>query len=401
MFSRTTTASSMRMPITSDSAISDIMLKVKPATYMKKNVAMTEVGSASAVMSVERQSRMNRKMTSTAMMPPKRMWLRTSRTFSLMKSASLWTGRICRSGNDGPTRASIASTRSVISTVLAPDCLRTENDTASAPFSRVVVSRSSKPSTTVPTSRTRTVEPPSERRMTSAISSAPLNSPLVRSVTLRPSRSTLPPGRSRFSAASLAATSVIGMPIASSRRGIEVDLDLADLAAVDLHRGDAVDLLEQRLQLFVDLAADPVRRLRRADRVDHHRQRGDVEALDGRVFDVGRQRAADGGDLLADLGGGRLRDRLRAAVRRRRARSPSVEVEITRFTPLMPETASSTLLRDQRLDFFRRGAGEHDADVDEGEVDLRKEVDAEPSHRHQPEHDEAQDDHGREDRALD
>ena len=247
--------------MTSDSAISDIMLKVKPAMYMKKNVATTEVGSARAVISVERQSRMNRKMTSTAMIPPNRMWLRTSRTFSLMKSASLWTGRICRSGNDGATRASTASTRSVISTVLAPDCLRTANDTASAPLSRVVVSRSSKPSTTVATSRTRTVEPPSERRMTPATSSAPLNSPLVRSVTLRPSRSTLPPGRSRFSAAS-------SRRHLGDRHGqgfeparIEVDLDLADLAAVDLHRGHAVDLLEQRLQLLVDLAADPVGRL--------------------------------------------------------------------------------------------------------------------------------------------
>ncbi len=205
--------------MTSDSAISDIMLKVKPTTYMKKKVAMTEVGSASAVISVERQSRMKRKITSTAMMPPNRMWPRTSRTFSLMKSASLCTGWIWRSGNDGATRASVAVTRSVISTVLAPDCLRTENETASAPFRRVVDLRSSKPSTTVPTSLTRTVEPPSERRITLAISSASLNSPLVRSVTLRPSRSTLPPGRSRFSAASRPATSVIGMPSASRRRG--------------------------------------------------------------------------------------------------------------------------------------------------------------------------------------
>jgi hypothetical protein len=66
MFSRTTTASSIRMPMTSDSAISVIMLKVKPAIHMKKNVATTEVGSASALISVDRQSRMNRKMTSTA-----------------------------------------------------------------------------------------------------------------------------------------------------------------------------------------------------------------------------------------------------------------------------------------------------------------------------------------------
>ena len=80
---------------------------------------------------------------------------------------------------------------------------------------------------------------------------------------------------------------------------------------------------------------------------------------------------------------------------------PSVEVEITRLTPLMPATASSIALRDQRLDLFGGGAGEDDADVDEGEVDLGEEVDAQPAHRHDPEHHEAQDDHRGEDRALD
>ncbi len=128
--------------MTSDSAINVIMLMVKPAIYMKKNVAMTEVGSASAVISVERQSRMKMKMTNTAMMPPKMMCSRTWSTFDLMKSASSWTGLIWRSGNDGFTFASSASTRLEISTVLAPDCLRTANDTASAPFRRVVDSRS-------------------------------------------------------------------------------------------------------------------------------------------------------------------------------------------------------------------------------------------------------------------
>ena len=49
MLSRTTTASSIRMPMTSDSAINVIMLIVKPTMYMKKNVAMTDVGSASDV----------------------------------------------------------------------------------------------------------------------------------------------------------------------------------------------------------------------------------------------------------------------------------------------------------------------------------------------------------------
>ncbi len=124
--------------MTSDSAINVIMLMVKPTAHMKKKVATTEVGSASAEISVERQSRMKMKMISTAIRPPKMMCVRTSRTFSLMKSASLWTGRICSAGKFGASRASVASTRSAISTVFAPDCLRTANDTASAPFRRVV-----------------------------------------------------------------------------------------------------------------------------------------------------------------------------------------------------------------------------------------------------------------------
>ncbi len=81
--------------MTSDSAISVIMLMVKPTTYMKKKVAITEVGSASAEISVERQSRMKMKMISTAIRPPKKMWPRTSLTFSRMPSASLCTWLIC------------------------------------------------------------------------------------------------------------------------------------------------------------------------------------------------------------------------------------------------------------------------------------------------------------------
>ena len=81
MFSRTTTASSMRMPITSDRAISVIMSMVKPAIHMKKNVDTTDVGNESAVMSVDRQSRMKMKMTSTAISAPKTIASRTCFTF--------------------------------------------------------------------------------------------------------------------------------------------------------------------------------------------------------------------------------------------------------------------------------------------------------------------------------
>ena len=65
----------------------------------------------------------------------------------------------------------------------------------------------------------RIVEPPVERRITFSISAADLYCPWVRSETAFPSRLTCPPGTSRLSAASFAATSVIGSFSASSRRG--------------------------------------------------------------------------------------------------------------------------------------------------------------------------------------
>ena len=72
MASRTTTASSMRSPMASDSASRVIWLSVYPSTNMTKNVPMTEVGSASEEMKVPRGSRRKRRMMSTAIAPPKK-----------------------------------------------------------------------------------------------------------------------------------------------------------------------------------------------------------------------------------------------------------------------------------------------------------------------------------------
>ena len=47
MFSMTTMASSMRIPIDSDSASIVMLLKVKPITSTNQNVATTELGMAS------------------------------------------------------------------------------------------------------------------------------------------------------------------------------------------------------------------------------------------------------------------------------------------------------------------------------------------------------------------
>ncbi len=56
MFSITTIASSIRMPIDSDSAISESTLSVKPSASMRMNELITDTGSASAVMTVAFQS---------------------------------------------------------------------------------------------------------------------------------------------------------------------------------------------------------------------------------------------------------------------------------------------------------------------------------------------------------
>ena len=55
--------SSTRIPIHKDMPIRDIMLKVKPAAYIKKNVAMREVGMAIMTAEEERQPRRKRYRT--------------------------------------------------------------------------------------------------------------------------------------------------------------------------------------------------------------------------------------------------------------------------------------------------------------------------------------------------
>ena len=55
MFSRTTIASSISRPMHSDSAISVRKLSVKPNAYSAMNVAITEIGSVSPVITVVRQ----------------------------------------------------------------------------------------------------------------------------------------------------------------------------------------------------------------------------------------------------------------------------------------------------------------------------------------------------------
>ncbi len=70
MFSITTMASSIRMPIESDSASMDMLLNVNPNRSMNANVPTTLVGRAMALMIVARTSCRNSRMMKTARNAP-------------------------------------------------------------------------------------------------------------------------------------------------------------------------------------------------------------------------------------------------------------------------------------------------------------------------------------------
>ncbi len=70
MFSRTTMASSISTPMASDRPSSVMKLSVKPQAHTAMKAAMTEVGSDSAVMSVERHELRNAYTTKMVSIAP-------------------------------------------------------------------------------------------------------------------------------------------------------------------------------------------------------------------------------------------------------------------------------------------------------------------------------------------
>src|SRR4051812_20136107 len=70
MFSRTTMASSIKMPMARERPISDIVLRVKPKAQTAMKEESTETGRARPVITVERQELRNRKTTKTVSRAP-------------------------------------------------------------------------------------------------------------------------------------------------------------------------------------------------------------------------------------------------------------------------------------------------------------------------------------------
>ena len=138
MFSSTTIASSMTMPVASDSASIVMLLSVKPAIFMNVKVPMIEVGMASAAMKVTRRFLMNRKTTMLASRPPRiRCSLMSSNDRRMKRDWSLPTLIWMSCGSWAWMRCSLSCTRSTTSTVLVPDCLRIWTPIAGVPLSRV------------------------------------------------------------------------------------------------------------------------------------------------------------------------------------------------------------------------------------------------------------------------
>jgi hypothetical protein len=82
MFSRTTIASSIRIPIASDSPSSDMVLSVNPNAHTAMNDASTDTGSARPVITVDRHELRNTKTTSTVSRAPSSSASSTLRTES-------------------------------------------------------------------------------------------------------------------------------------------------------------------------------------------------------------------------------------------------------------------------------------------------------------------------------
>ena len=137
IFSSTTIASSMTMPVASDSASIVMLFSVNPAIFMKVKVPTIDVGIARAAMKVTRRFRMNRKTTMLASRPPRiRCSLMSSNDRRMKRDWSLPTLIWMSCGNWAWMRVSFSWTRSTTSTVLVPDCLRTITLIAGVPLNR-------------------------------------------------------------------------------------------------------------------------------------------------------------------------------------------------------------------------------------------------------------------------
>ena len=93
MFSWTTTASSITMPMASTRASIVMLLSVNPSASMQANVAMIDAGIAEVAIRVVRQSLMNPRIVSETRPAARSRWNWTSSMLRLMKTD--WSRTVC------------------------------------------------------------------------------------------------------------------------------------------------------------------------------------------------------------------------------------------------------------------------------------------------------------------
>ena len=135
MFSRTTIASSIRMPIASESPSSDIVFSVKPNAYTAMKLESTDTGSARPVITVERHEFRKRNTTSTVSSAPSTSASSTFCTERSTWSPEFWTtSRRVPFGSVAEMAFTRASTCADTCDVLNPFDFFTITPTASRPL---------------------------------------------------------------------------------------------------------------------------------------------------------------------------------------------------------------------------------------------------------------------------
>jgi hypothetical protein len=189
------------------------------------NDDITEIGSVTPVITVERQELMKQKTIRIVRIPPRiRVCLTSSRDSRMKRELSRTTEIVIPGGSSVRMLSAVRLTASATSTMLAPACFRMSNDTAGAPLTSASERRSSTPSLTSATSPRRIGLP---LRTVIAISrncSTRSGFPETRRLTSVAPRFRRPRGVLTFSDLSPATTASTPSPSALSRSGSMITL---------------------------------------------------------------------------------------------------------------------------------------------------------------------------------
>ena len=154
MFSRTTMASSIRMPMARLRAIRVSTFRVKPKAAMTMKAPNTEIGRARPVITVLRQECRNRNTMAMVSRPPSIIVSCTLLTeFWMPRELSRPISSLTSGGSEVCRSATALRTPRATSMVLEPWVLTMSMATARSPFRMAMFSRSCWPSTTVATWR--------------------------------------------------------------------------------------------------------------------------------------------------------------------------------------------------------------------------------------------------------